>query len=546
MSRRDLILTITVSACAAGAAGPAAQAPARDSARTQAAPGSAVVRGRVIARDTAAPLRRATVVLANLDGSPALKTETSIEGRFEFTAVPGGRYRLSVNPDPAAARYLPVTYVGPAGSVIVVEGSDAIESLELRVLRAGAISGRVTDEFGDPIALARITVLELLPGGRQRPTSGRGNASQTDDQGRFRVFGLEPGEYAVLAEMAPAPSGGATRPLPTYHPGTADFAEARTIELDEGQDAADADITIVRGRVLTVRGTVIDSQGRPAPDAFVSFMRSTARGGATSANVSVQRDGAFAVRDLVPAEYTVVARRRAGNASEFASVPLSVQGDIEDFVLTTRAGATVSGTMVFDPSPPPQVVSGRYIPYVRTVTAEPIQGIGSTTAPAKPDGAFVLSNLFGPLLLRASAPPGWHVKAVMLGGQDVTDRPTEFRTGERGIQIVMTQRAATLTGRVLDEDGMPVEAAVVAFGAERALWKPGFSTTRGAAATADGTYAIDGLQPGQYLVVALSPEESGGVTGGAEYFELLARSATAVTIADAGSQKLDLRLVRLQ
>jgi hypothetical protein len=221
-----------------------------------------------------------------------------------------------------------------------VEGSDAIESLELRVLRAGAISGRVTDEFGDPIALARITVLELLPGGRQRPTSGRGNASQTDDQGRFRVFGLEPGEYAVLAEMAPAPSGGATRPLPTYHPGTADFAEARTIELDEGQDAADADITIVRGRVLTVRGTVIDSQGRPAPDAFVSFMRSTARGGATSANVSVQRDGAFAVRDLVPAEYTVVARRRAGNASEFATVPLSVQGDgVRDDGLRSLAAA---------------------------------------------------------------------------------------------------------------------------------------------------------------------------------------------------------------
>jgi hypothetical protein len=60
-------------------------------------PGTAVIRGRVIAADGAQPLSRAEVRLtgpgAGYDGVLILLTDE--QGRYEFSAIPSGRYTLS-------------------------------------------------------------------------------------------------------------------------------------------------------------------------------------------------------------------------------------------------------------------------------------------------------------------------------------------------------------------------------------------------------------------------------------------------------------------
>src|ERR1051325_3979072 len=101
----------------------------------------------------------------------------------------------------------------------------------------GAITGRVVNESGQPLAGASLYVRTANPGSVARATT-------TDAEGNFRVNGLEPGLYIVSAQApAYAFSFDLTTP-PTYYR----IGDSVRLEL-------------VRGGVLT--GTVTNALGEP-------------------------------------------------------------------------------------------------------------------------------------------------------------------------------------------------------------------------------------------------------------------------------------------
>ncbi len=110
----------------------------------------------------------------------------------------------------------------------------------------GAITGRVVNENGQPLAGASLYVRTLSSGFAARTTA-------TDAEGNFRVNGLEPGLYTILAQ-APAyiTSSDPTTP-PTYYR----IGDSVRLEL-------------VRGGVLT--GTVTNALGEPLISVAVRAM----------------------------------------------------------------------------------------------------------------------------------------------------------------------------------------------------------------------------------------------------------------------------------
>ncbi len=94
-----------------------------------------------------------------------------------MTDVQPGRYRLAVNPGVTAARYLPTRYPDPMSddpSPLDVAAGQVLDEVVIALPRAAAISGRVVDEHGSPMALVAIQAQEVLPGDRRRTALGFG------------------------------------------------------------------------------------------------------------------------------------------------------------------------------------------------------------------------------------------------------------------------------------------------------------------------------------------------------------------------------------
>src|SRR5688572_4732434 len=175
--------------------------PARDSApRPQT--GTGVIRGRVTGSPDGTPLRRAQVTLASPDGPQVRQvTMSDGEGRFEFTELPAGRFAVNAS----KAGYVGLQYGQrrpyEAGTPVVLADGQTLTGIAFSLPRGSVLTGRVTDEFNEPMAQAQVQVqrFQYGPDGQRRLQTAQSDT--TDDRGEFRVFGLMPGEYVVNAGL---------------------------------------------------------------------------------------------------------------------------------------------------------------------------------------------------------------------------------------------------------------------------------------------------------------------------------------------------------
>ncbi len=81
--------------------------------------------------------------------------------------------------------------------VTVVPGQ-AMSDMQIELFRYGVIAGSIRDEVNEPVIGARVVaVRRFFAGGDWRYVEA--GSAVTDDQGAYRVYGLEPGEYLVIA-----------------------------------------------------------------------------------------------------------------------------------------------------------------------------------------------------------------------------------------------------------------------------------------------------------------------------------------------------------
>jgi protocatechuate 3,4-dioxygenase beta subunit len=539
----------------------APQAPVRD--MRPAAVGTGVIRGRVVADDTGEPVRGCRVMLLRGPIGPQSEpyspttepgfARTNEDGRYEFTRLAAGTYRVTAGPEMSSARYVSPMMGRPGmpfGKPIEIADGQKIQAPEIRLLRAGVLSGRVVDEFGEPVAYVRVNPLLKMGGGEPRQTGMSMNG--TDDLGRFRLFGLAAGEYFLVAEpMNFGPPNESIRYLSTYLPSSLTLAEATPVRLRAGEEIGDLEIRLASGRTFAITGTVMTSKGVPFSRRLgqVSLTERTAGGGMSGRGVDLKEDGTFEARGVKPGNYSIEVQPmmrhpddEVPSEAEFASVAVIVTDtDVEGLTVVTRPGATVSGEVTFDEPRPEQPV------YVMAMPASGrMMMMLSGRGQVAPDGTFTLRGLYRPVYIRVTPPPGIHLASVSLDGHDITDAPTEFKPGKTGkLVISLSTRLSELSGQVRGPQGGPVAAMVFAFGEEPALWHPHATTTKYSIAGEKGAYKIGGLRPGRYFVVAVPAGSRSPMMfdEGPEAFEALAKEATVVTIGHQERKALDLELV---
>jgi protocatechuate 3,4-dioxygenase beta subunit len=563
--------------------------------------GTGTIRGRVVAADTGSPIKRAQVNLSAvpppappagaarsadpvsgsiistgdqlfINGQPMIRSKsvtTDAQGAFEFRQLPAGTYRISASPGQYSAGYLGIVFGakspnGPGGvfdpgTPITLGDGQTFDKATIGLPRGAVITGRVIDEDGQPLARVQVYGAVYLPGSSRANRTGSG--AQTDDLGQFRMFGLPPGDYMVAAEARPNTFVPPNAPpeteddkigfMTTYYPGTGDEAAAQRVRAKAGAETPGVEIRMVSGRLYHVTGMVTDSQGRTPMRASVSLLKRTQAGGVTSFGFSTDAQGQFQMRNVPPGTYRLTARQQpigpAGEMGEFASIPLTVNSDLDNILITTAPGATITGNVVFE-SGPPQLPPGQSSLQLRVMAAsgDPETSMGAPMpqpALVSPDLTFTMKGMAGELLLRSSA-PGNYLKAVQIGGEDIIDTPREFKNGDR-VTLVLTSRAATVEGNVTDASGKPApQVGVILFSDDKANWRSSSIRTHRAGTDANGHFRLAGLLSGSYFIVALPRERLNGLTLGSDpsVYEALSKEATTLVVGDDEQRQVDLKI----
>jgi protocatechuate 3,4-dioxygenase beta subunit len=513
----------------------AAAQPARDAPPPRP---DATVAGQVFADDTNDPLRNVRVALAGGVSAPRVVLSDA-EGRFTISA-PTGRYTISAKK----------TGYAPAD----ITASAPAASLHIRLTRGAIVSGRVVDEFGEPVMGARVTV-DTRSGSGSRSIA----ATETDDRGEYRVSSLPAGAVVVgvstMGPPAPVRIGtGADvaimrTPLRMFYPSAQTQADAEPIVVTPGVERSRIDFrvpteplpfllialaraeraTIAGGAVstpagtATVRGRIVSTEGRPLPHAMVQLISATDP--MQSRADRTDESGQFEFRDLASGAYTIggsktgfspapadgvpsaarpaisgsrVIRLSAGEAMDRVEIRLAPWGSIEGHVLD-EYGDPVEGARV-------QVLALRYEAGRRRLvpaagSAAPTDDLGRYRVFGVAPGRYVISATAAAVLsaelpnyARSYYPGTSEAVAAQFVSVGVSDT-----VSARDFPLVRV-KTVRVAGTLLNAAGEPtVVGALTLIPSYRASVS---SIPVGARISKDGAFEFPNVAPGQYIIQA--------------------------------------------
>jgi protocatechuate 3,4-dioxygenase beta subunit len=544
-----------------GAGGPPNQGPPRD--RPPARTGTSRIRGRVMLADTGLPARRAIVRVTGSELREPRSTVTDVDGRYDIGDLPSGRFSVSASKNTYVTISYGQTRPMEPGRPIEVGDNQIVEKVDFSLPRGGVITGRIVDEYGEPVANAVVQPMQnRFMGGQQRPMMS-GQPFTTSDTGEYRLWGLSPGQYFVSAnprgmggfmmDNSDDRSGYAT----TYYPGTASLGEAQPITIAAGQTASGVDIMLAATRTSRVSGIAMDSRGEPIRVGMVMAMQSGVTGMIGPQGGQIRPDGTFVISGLAPGEYmlraTVPPARPGGGAPEMLTANVTVAGaDVTGVVLAPLQPAVVRGRIVFDPpttSLQPSMIQVMATPQTPGPTMMAVTQGGPQMV--SEDFTFEIKAAPGRMLLRAlvRGPAGvpnapWVVKSVTHDTADVTDRGLDLESGHGldGVEIVLTNRSQVVSGQITDgRNAQVTDATVMFFAQDREKWGPTSRYQAVARPDQNGRYTARTLPPGDYYAVALQSVDQTR-RGDPGYYDLLIPYAALFTVREAETRVLDLKL----
>jgi hypothetical protein len=529
------------------------QRPARDPKETPT--GTSVIRGRVVTADGGTPIRRVQVRAMSAELRESRMASTDAQGRYELRDLPAGRWQLSAS----KAGFVTLQYGQrrpfESGRPIEVGEGETMARADFSLPRGAAVTGRVMDEFGDPVAGARVMVMryQAFQGTRRLVPTGFGD--ETDDTGAYRLYGIAPGDYYVSATLRAqgfmADTDDSTGYAPTYYPGTGNVAEAQRVPVGLGQEITNISFALLPTRTVRITGTVTDSRGDRLSNGFVMLQESMeaavpgvmfmSRGAGR-----VRPDGSFTISNVSPGSYSLIVNAGGGPDNEGATTSITVGNeDLSGINLVTGKGAVLSGRIVAAPGTTGQLPLTGLQVFAQPARFEPM--IGAGPGRVEPDGSFRVTGLRGRRLFRVNnLPPTWVLHSVRLNGQDVTDTGVEFKgdASEEGLEILLTDRVTEINGKVTTERGEPTrEYTVVVFPDDSAKWTYPSRYVRAARADQEGLFKIRGLPPeDRYLAVAVDYLEE-GEGGDPQFLEQIKERATRVSLGEGEVKAVDLKLI---
>jgi protocatechuate 3,4-dioxygenase beta subunit len=522
------------------------------------------VAGRV--RDTTGRPVKVAVDLIQ-PGSPVLSTASNAQGWFRFERVAPGRYVAQVTRKGAMTARFGQRGPGQPGAPIVVRRGTSVNGIDFVLPGAAAISGTVSDEYGEPVEGARVRVLQIRRVGDRMaalPPESESQLATSDDRGRYRLSGILPGRYLVVADgesyrkLVGDPIS-TTGYMAIYYPNATNVTFALPVTIADS-DLGGIDLAFRSEPAARVAGTIVNSSGQAALS-FVALGISQ-RSGAMALEPRTAppaANGTYVFENVPPGDYVVQATTAgkpiAGGArtTEFATTYVTITGGESVLVpLRTSPGSRVRGRVTVDgpASARPPVMSFGPLP---TDFDRSMMGGLSLGMPLDADGSFEVAGITGPRRFVPLSPAdGWYVKAVRVHGVDALDAPFDFGADAQDVddvEIVVSPAAAAVTGKVFGSagDDALTDYAVLLFSTDSSRWYRQSQALRLERPSQNGEFRIGSLPPGSYRLVAIG-DSSDLVTSGdwqdPAVLEQLRSAAVEVTVGEGDARAVTLKLLQ--
>jgi hypothetical protein len=467
---------------------------------------------------------------------------------------------------PAIVMGTPLPALNGGRVLSVLNGSP--RSLDIQLSGGGAVSGTVVDAAGEPFQGVAVRALRVHHAHGRTVARSAGWERVTDDRGRYRLFGLSPGSYLIVARLDATETTSATSTTglaSMYFPGANHIAAAQPLLIEIGSVLTGVDLTFASTPIVRVAGRALDAIGHRLVGRVL--LTPSQRSGTIGSEPRVARtndDGTFEFIDVTPGDYVLQAIADAGfgGPAEFGSEYVTVTDqDPPPVVISTSRGATLEGRFVVEggldppmrPATRPMTTPQHSTQYSLHATAvdldrSPSGGRGAFPLAIHDDGRFYIRGLHGSLRLTVPETlPGWYLKSLTIGGVDVTDRPFDFGHEEATVpdaQVVLSDSGAGITGAIqYPQDARRVTATVIAFSTNRDMWFDGSRHVKRTSSAMNGRFDVAGLPPGDYFVAAIDAATPLDLQA-PDTLESLVSRAARVTAREGVVSEVTLGLVR--
>ena len=481
------------------------------------------ISGQVTLQDDDAPLADVHVVAHKvLAPKRPVHTITNDDGTYVLEGLTTGAYVVKAKaPGYDTEYYLEAEKVIDA-DFVSVDAPVETPDINFTLTTTAALKGLVTDEAGDPLAKAVVSVIHA---NRPYITDNKSfhHKVVTNENGEY-AMSLRPGNYYVMAT--------ATGHVSEWYEDAPTPGEADLVEIVKDQHTV---IDFQLAAQGTITGIVVDSlSSQPLAGAVVKAYAEGASTRNRHFRTLTKDDGTYGFDGLPRGKYVVVVSAR-GYLSEYWKEAKQVKDaefvDVEDGVtvddidFTMVKAGSIAGIVLEKEANHPIADA--------IIHVHKIDGVFSKKGRSVEDGSYEIDGL----------PNGEYIVHAIARGYDhqfyfeVETReeaiPVEVigpnQTPDINFALIATQETPTgIVGTVIDDETeLPIDGAVV-------MAMPlTFAKPRRAVTGLDGNYELLGLRPGIYIALCFADNYVG------EYFDNTRRLLKARPIRVAEDQVVE-------
>lgn len=490
---------------------------------------------------------------------------SSADGAFVFNSVEPGSYRILLEkPAYLSQEYGSKTFQFGGEAIAVVAGEKKT-GIEFKAMPQSVLTGKVIDEDGDPVPQTSVVATQKTKWNRQAYVRN-GN---TNDIGEFRIEGLTPGRYVLLAnafnrlvlvskamnmfsnQKAVMIDGVpiqivsmTTNQLkqeenypPTFFPSATEETAASIIEVGPGQQIDNLVIRMRKTPIYSIRGTVKYSGSTPVGENGTQLqlipkdsMRQGRGFGARQADATVMNDGGFEFSAIAPGSYLLGAIRVDLGQFPLGLMPLEVNGNLENITLGYGDPSQLSASVVWEDNAETKPITGYLMLSEKSLgnVATPTLQIkdGKTEKPfSLPPGSYAVrfqSTSLGAYVKKITNRGGVDPGAIIIVPEAATFE----------IVVVVSAKTATLEGTVTSE----VKGAKTVM----LLPEPAGQNTqiniRTVSTDASGHYKLERIVPCSYKLFAFAEEIPGTALQNGDVPQLVENKGISITLKESDKE----------